>query len=132
MIEQLADDPVRERLLGEIDRHSFHLAMEETPTLFELLESIASSLDPNTPLKTVHVDQLPDLGVFYLPTADCGPLSLEKSRAVLGWKPTSFRSAVEQTSKFFTSQAQDFEESEKVQQSFETDMRKYRCLEDSQ
>lgn len=125
---QLSADPTRESLISKVDKQSFHLAVEETPTLYELLECIASCLHIDAGLQTIDTDKLPDLGVFYLPTTFCGPLSLEKSKRLLDWKPTSFRTVIEQTCKFFTSQAIHYEESQKVRGSFEADLRKFESI----
>lgn len=59
-------------------------------------------------LKVIHNDQLPKLGVFLYPSAECGPISTEKARSVINWRSTPLSQAIQITTDFYVNIGPNF------------------------
>ena len=75
----------------------FNLAFEETPSLKGFIELIGDCANVASPLNLAHVVE-PD--TFY-PSVNCGPVSIDRAKKSLGFKPTSLKEAVRKTVAFF-------------------------------
>eukprot|EP01124_Arcella_intermedia_P019727 TRINITY_DN2704_c0_g1_i1.p1 TRINITY_DN2704_c0_g1~~TRINITY_DN2704_c0_g1_i1.p1 ORF type:complete len:415 (-),score=75.39 TRINITY_DN2704_c0_g1_i1:38-1282(-) len=72
--------------------HSLNIAQEETPTLEQYLRTVASCIG-------VRPQFLLSDKVLYrwLPSVKCGPVSIEKAKRMLKWRPTPMGRALEET-----------------------------------
>ncbi|XP_005112150.1 chloroplast stem-loop binding protein of 41 kDa b, chloroplastic [Aplysia californica] len=79
---------------------AFNLALEETPSLMEILQDIRSEL--NLPDLKIVLDNKPDT-IRLFPSVHQGPVDISKARKVLNWQPTEWKKAVKETVKFYES-----------------------------
>jgi len=83
-------------LVDKIHGKSFNVCFSETPTLKELLEIMARNQE--TELKWKDPSGLADV---FLPSTECGAISDDLARTLLGWKSSPLADALKETGDFF-------------------------------
>lgn len=96
------------KFVDRVHGQSFNLAFSEIVTLNELLTMMVDKiLIKAKQLKAgdvnlIHNDKLPKLGIYLYPSAECGTLSTEKAKSLIGWQSTPIDQAIQITNDFYT------------------------------
>ncbi|GAB1607278.1 uncharacterized protein LOC115213970 [Argonauta hians] len=99
-VEDVADTIVQSVTGGEdIENEAYNLAMEETPTLYEMLDDMKNSL--NLTDLNIFVEPLTSSSVYLFPSVKLGPIDITKAKAKLNWNPTSWKNILEEIITFY-------------------------------
>ncbi|XP_029638835.1 uncharacterized protein LOC115213970 [Octopus sinensis] len=99
-VEDVADIIVQ-YLTGseDINDEAYNLAIDETPTLYEVLGDIKDSL--NLTDLNIFIEPLTSSSVYLFPSVKLGPVDVSKAKEKLDWKPTSWEKILKEIIAFY-------------------------------
>ncbi len=123
LILRLISKAAEAEFIHSIHGNAFNLAFEENPTLNELIQAIADSVQlgrvnfiEETSLEKISKSD--KKGKFFYPSVYCPHLDITKAKKTLHWKPTPLKDALQLTSLFFLGAEKYAAEHKKVASKF--------------
>lgn len=107
----------KDEVIGRISGQSFNICFDQHTTLLNLINLIAQNMKVEN-LKFLDENELVRPGKFFYPSVECGPISNQKAKEMLGFQSSSLDEAVKTTVQFFKSHEEFYPENKKATEKF--------------